>query len=1082
MSEVSPDLLQNRILESIPFGFIQVELSGKIIYANKSAFEILQLSEEELLGSFYYDLPWKQFNEEKKPLKDEDHTFYQALNEKTQKTVVIALEIHDELRWFSFNTSPIYDENNILTGAISNFVDITEKVRLEENLKLDADRQKLLLENLNAVVWESEVGTSTFTFIDAKVEDLFGYPRKDWFQDDFWQSKIHPDDRQRVIEFEKRVERDHQIEYRLIDSKGDSRWVIDYVKMVKNSTGPDLLRGLIVDITDKKDASLKIQESRERYESLIQEAPYAITIYNKEGLLITANSKCEEYWKLPIDEYVGTFNIFESDFLSAEKITNRIKQAFQGEAGEATTTIALPHFNNLERSFRIKYYPLFDSKGDLDNVVFITEDITDYVEAEQSSREEQTLKQGILDALGDAILVVDSQGKILNINKSLLEYLKKQPIKGLKVGAWIFDFIDGLSEKDFLKSAFESILNRESRFFDHEMKLNDGKWYNLRVTPLVGHYGAVISWQNINTRKEIEMALEKSLKKYRNIYNKAPVMMHSINSNGEIVSVSDYWLEKLGFERNEVIGRSPGDFLTEKSRKRIGDNIRMLFEKGEVKNVEYQYRKKSGEVMDVLLSAVAEYDEDGKFERSITGMIDITNQKVAERNLQESQDKLLESQRISKIGNYEFDIEEGLFTPSAEMTMIMGFGENDRHVSIIEKLIHPNDLEEFKRKLYVSIAKGTDFFHVYRIFHLKTRKVKWISGRGKVIKDSRGISTKMIGTVQDISEQRAAEEKIRRLTDRVLLATEIANLGVWEYDRETNEMFWEDQMYSIFPMFNEPVGLNTISNLFVEDDKGVIEDNLKLMRTGLNFLEGEVRVEIEGEIKYLRSFTRVLRNDNGKQKGMVGVVYDITADKRLQEELTGSLDEKNLLIKEVHHRVKNNMQLISSIMALKSYDLKDDESKMIFEEVNNRIKAMSVIHDKLYTFYNVSEIDLSEYLTNIAQELQVLLGTNRVQIKVSAEEVVMNVDRALLIGLIVSELVSNAIKHSLKASAEGKIDILFSEDDGANTLIVLNDGEKIPLDALTKKTGLGVSLIKTFAKQLSGEVEVDKRNGFRIRF
>lgn len=1082
MSDPTTDNYQNKILESIPFGFIQTDLSGRIVYANKSALEILRLEEDHLLGRYYDDLPWEQFDEDRKPLRKEDHTFYHALNEKVQKTVVRLLVIDGDYRWFSINTSPFYDDENNLIGAISNFVDITDKKRLEESLKLDADRQKLLLENLSAVVWEAEVGSTTFTFIDSKVEDLFGYPREDWFEDNFWQKKIHPDDRDRVVEFEKQVNGNHQIEYRLMNSQGEPRWVIDYVQLVKSQSGPDLLRGLIVDITDKKDASLKIQESRERYESLIQEAPYAITIYNNEGLLINANSKCEEYWKLPIEDVVGSFNIFESDLFAGEEAREKVKEAFQGVTGELTATLALPHVDNIERVFRIKYFPLLDAKGALDNVVYMTEDITDYVEAEQKTKKEEILKQGILDALGDAILVVDRQGKILNINKSLTEYLKKQPLDGLNVGALIFDFVDGLSEKEYLKSALKSILDLETKFFDHEMKLNDGKWYNLRATPLVGHYGAVISWQNINTRKEIEMALEKSLKKYRNIYNKAPVMMHSINGNQEIVSVSDFWLEKLGFERNEVIGMTPADFLTPASKRKIKKNIKQLFEEGEIKNIEYQYVKKSGEIMDVLLSSVAEYDEEGKFERSITGMIDITDQKVAERNLQESQDRLLESQRISKIGNYELDITDGSFVPSSEMCMIMGLSEADRHVSVIEKLIHPDDLEEFKRKLYVATAKGNDFFHVYRIFHLKTRKVKWISGRGKVVKDPKNESIKMIGTVQDISEQRAAEEKIRRLTDRVLLATEIANLGVWEYDRETDEMFWEDQMYRIFPMFSQPAGLNEIRKLFVEDDIGVIDDSLKLMRTGLNFLEGEVRIRIDDEVKYLRSFTRVLRNDNGKQKGMIGVIYDITADKKLQEDLTISLEEKNILIKEVHHRVKNNMQLISSIMALKSYDLKDDESKLIFEEVNNRIKAMSVIHDKLYTFYNVSEIDLSEYLDNIAQELQVLLGTNLIQIKVRADEVVMNVDRALLIGLIVSELVSNAIKHSLKDSESGQIEILFQVEDEINVLTVLNDGERIPLDALSKDTGLGVSLIKTFAKQLSGEVEVDERNGFRIRF
>lgn len=1082
MSEAISDISQASFLDNIPFGFIQVDLKGQIIYANASAFELLEMDESSLIGAPYNDLPWDQFDEQLNLLKEKDHTFYQALEEKTVTGIVRGLRINGKMKWFSVNASPFYDEHGKLVGAVTNFVDVSDKKELEETIRIESDRYKILLENIHAVVWESEVDSLTFAYISPKVEELFGYDKDEWLEEGFWQSIIHPDDRQSVVEFERTVTSNYELEYRLIHKDGTVRWVNDHVEVVKENDETIKLRGLIVDINEKKEAEAKIEESRERYKRLITEAPYAINIYDNEGLLVAANSKCQEYWLLPVNDLVGSFNIFNNDIFTSEKAINRIKKAFKGESGEVTTTINLPHADNQEKVFRIKYFPLLNRYGQLDNVVFMTEDITGYVQAEEKTKEEELLKQGILDALGDAILVINNDGLIVNINQSLTKYLEKQPYKGLIIGASIFDFINKLEESQLLEEAIKSILNQRTKFFDHEMRLVDHKWYNLRVTPLIEKYGAVISLQNINTRKEIEMALEKSLKKYRTIYNRAPVMMHSINKNLDIISVSDFWLDKMGYERNEVIGKSPVEFMTEPSKASIKENLKTLFEEGEVRNIEYQYIKKSGEIMEVLLSAVAEYDEEGNFERSITGMIDVTDQKAAERQLQESQTRLLESQRISKIGNYELDIETGEFIPSSEMSMMMGFDKSHRHMSVIEKLIHPDDLDEFKIKLEKALANGMDFFHIYRIFHLKSQKVRWISGRGRMVKNEKGHVTKMIGTVQDISEQRAAEDKIKRLSDRVLLATEIANLGVWEYDRDTNEIYWEDQMYSIFTNFDSPVGIKEVSKLLPEEDLSIIEENLRLIRTGVNFLEGEVRVEIDGQMKYLRSFTRVLRLESGKYKGMVGVVYDITDDKKLQVELEASLDEKNVLIKEVHHRVKNNMQLISSIMALKSYDLKDDHSKAIFEEVNNRIKAMSVIHDKLYTFYNVSEIDVNEYLQHIAQELQVLLGTSAIRIEVESEKVIMTVDRALLIGLMVSELVSNAIKHSYKGGKEGIIKITFTGDGDKNTLLVLNDGNVVPEDALASKTGLGVSLIKTFVKQLHGEIQVDPRNGFKVDF
>ena len=177
------------------------------------------------------------------------------------------------------------------------------------------------------------------------------------------------------------------------------------------------------------------------------------------------------------------------------------------------------------------------------------------------------------------------------------------------------------------------------------------------------------------------------------------------------------------------------------------------------------------------------------------------------------------------------------------------------------------------------------------------------------------------------------------------------------------------------------------------------------------------------------------------------------------------------------------MQLISSIMALKSYDLDDDKSKAIFNEINDRIKAMSVIHDKLYTFYNVSEIDIAEYLRHIASELQVLQGSSGITIDVKASKAILDVEKALLIGLMVSEMVNNAIKHGFQKDQIGKVFIHFGKKDKKRILRVLNDGKKLTGDILESSTGLGISLIKTFVKQLEGTLELDKQeNGLKVIF
>lgn len=1067
------------MLENIPFGFIRVDRDGVINYANTSMSDMLKMSKEALIGTRYDALPWGQYKEDFTPLRREDHTLYQALNGRTAESVSTLLVIDRQPKWFSISTSPYY-EKGVLVGAISCLVDITEKKKVESKLKIDVDRYKILIENIDAVIWESERDSLTFGYVSPKVEALFGYPLDLWFEPYFWQKNIHPEDLAGVLAFEKEQHFDYQLEYRFATSSGAYKWVRDHVKVIREEEKV-LLRGVMLDITKSKEAEFKLLESKDRYKKLIDEAPYAITIYNKEGDLITANNKSEEYWKISMEEALGNFNVFDSPLFKHPQLRKGLKRAFNGRSGETTINVTLGHSENEERVFRVKYYPLLDKDGALDNVVYFNEDVTEIVEAQQKTHEQELLKRGILDALADGILVVGKGGTVLNINKSLAHYLKEETDLKINVGESLFDFKEGLEGGEFILDAIDDILSQKSDFFEHQLKLRNGKWHSLRMTKLLDRVGVVISLQDIDTRKRGEIALDNAFQKYRNIFNKAPVMMHSLDANRHIVNVSDYWLEKMEYSREEVIGKSPLDFLAEHSKKEIVKNLQDLRKVGEIKNKEYQYIKKSGEVMDVLASSVAELDVNGALEGAITGMIDITEQKEAERKLQQSSARLLEAQKISRLGGYELIPQKKTIRPSEEMALMMGLGTQNQSIDKLYEIVHKEDVQGLKKSLEESLSSGHDLFCIYRITNKKTASQQWISQRGKLIHDP-GQKPKLIGTVQDISEQMLAEDKIERLSDRILLATEIANLGVWEYDVATRAIFWEDQMYRIFSDAQVPLRPREFERYFTEESKAMMTEFIHQINNGANFLEYEFQISVSGEIKYLRSFSRILRNETGAIQRIIGVLYDITGDKQLQQDLKFSLDEKNILIKEVHHRVKNNMQLISSIMALRAFDLEDDESKEVFDDINTRIKSMALIHDKLYKFYNVSEIDVREYLTHISQELRVLLGLKTIEIAVKSDKLIMNIDQVLLVGLVVSELTSNAAKHSFGGREKGNITILFTRKKDRKSLAVINDGAPIAPDVIDTNSGLGMTLIKTFAKQLKGTLSHDPRNGFRIDF
>ncbi|MCK4417131.1 MAG: hypothetical protein KAV99_03080, partial [Candidatus Latescibacteria bacterium] len=226
---------------------------------------------------------------------------------------------------------------------------------------------------------------------------------------------------------------------------------------------------------------------------------------------------------------------------------------------------------------------------------------------------------------------------------------------------------------------------------------------------------------------------------------------------------------------------------------------------------------------------------------------------------------------------------------------------------------------------------------------------------------------------------------------------------------------------------------------------------------------------------------------------------DITERKRAEEQIKASLKEKEILLKEVHHRVKNNLQVISSLLRLQSGYVKDKESLEMFRESCDRVRSMALIHEKLYQSEELSRVDFAKYIQDLTDHLFRSYGANSeaIRLKINVVDGLLGIDTAIPCGLIINELVSNSLRYAFPEGREGKIcidlrsDLPAAPSDTAAqrgnkfTLIVSDNGVGLPKDLDFRNTkSLGLELVNTLADQLRGTIELDRSGGtaFKIRF
>ncbi len=347
----------------------------------------------------------------------------------------------------------------------------------------------------------------------------------------------------------------------------------------------------------------------------------------------------------------------------------------------------------------------------------------------------------------------------------------------------------------------------------------------------------------------------------------------------------------------------------------------------------------------------------------------------------------------------------------------------------------------------------------------------------------------VFGVIRDISARTRAKEILLKQRYFLERAQEVGHFGSWELDLEKNELLWSEENYRIFGL---PSGTELTYETFLgcvhPDDRDYVDREWKAACKGKPY-DIEHRMLVDGKVKWVREKAELDFNQDGECCSGIGFTHDITNRKLAEAQVVSSLREKEVLLREIHHRVKNNMQVIVSLLRMHSRRIDDSRLELIFRDCQDRVNAMSLIHETLYQSNDLAQIDFDPYLNKLGRNLAQVHGASEkgIVMVVRPTKVALGMDQSVAVGMLVCELITNAFKHAFPDGNRGTVSVELSNvANEVVELIVCDDGMGLPPEIdIRNSPSLGLSLLYiTVTEQLGGTLEVERDGGTRyvVRF
>ena len=729
----------------------------------------------------------------------------------------------------------------------------------------------------------------------------------------------------------------------------------------------------------------------------------------------------------------------------------------------------------------------------------LTHEIMRRIEAEKNQEIYQnSLKRQVswfrkvIDGSPDIFVVFNDQGELIDVNEVGLRKLgyTREEIMGISIAQ-----LDADWSPQRLQAQAEAMQqqNNHNTFVRGRNRRKDGSIFPVEVASSLIMDGdeerRVGFIRDISDRLEAEQAIRESEKRYRALYNRSPVMMHSIDANGTIIDVNDYWTRIMNYSREEVLN-TPIDryFTSESMRKALDIDIPAYFSTGHAENLPYQMVKKEGEIIDVSFSTINQYDEDGQFSHTQSTIVDVTSEKELATALQESEKKFraVFNNTFSFIGLLERD---GTLIEANQSAYTFG---NLKPEDVLNKPFweaswwqHSATVQaELQAAIQTAVA---GHFVRYEVDvqagdgHLETidfsikpifdadEQVTLLVPEGRVITNLKKVENELVQSEKrfralfndssDFTLALSADGVVQDANDRIEIATILGRVGF------LNRYIWDAAPFENFRETGE-----TLHEMYTE----LIQTKASARR------EVAMATRILGQL-YLDIIMTPIYDHMENLEIIIVEARDITQLVQTREALRQTAEDNKVLLREVHHRVKNNLQIIISMLRSQIRATPSEHQKVSFREMMSRVQSMSLLHQQLYQRNSdLDEIDLDRYLSQLLKEIQ---RTHNIPIDLHIEvsSVWLNIDRALTCGLIVNELATNALKYAFP-NRVGTLRVSGYKKNGQIHLEIADDGIGLPPEIeIETATTTGFQLINLMRQQLAGTIVIDRTKGTCVK-